>query len=185
MVNSSSAQCGGTLTVTDNDPADDTVELADGLLPAGASCSFSVTITGTTTGLKTNTVTVDFKEGGTNGATSTADVLVKDRTPAINLLKQVSSTAIGPWTPYLTTSTGADVYYRFTVENVGDLALTNVSIDDPTLSGEESCSWMDGDGTVLGVQPINLPVADADDNQLATCVFVRSLLFLAKIQIRL
>ncbi|MDX1406993.1 MAG: DUF11 domain-containing protein, partial [Saprospiraceae bacterium] len=162
--------CGGASNLTTT-AATGTIALTGGSIAANGSCTFSVTVTGSTVGLKTNTTgNVTSTNGGT-GNTATADVLVRDPAPGLNLLKLVGPTASGPWTPYLTTTAGADVYYRFVLENIGDLALTGVSIDDPTLTGEETCSWVDGDGTNLGTQPISLPVADASDNQLATCVF--------------
>ncbi|HEU0291727.1 MAG TPA: sortase [Anaerolineales bacterium] len=163
VTNSSSAQCNGTLTVT----APDTISLSGGSLVAGASCSFSVTVTGTTVGLKTNSVQVDSANGGT-GNTSTADMLVKNPTPAISLLKSVGPSNSGPWTPTLSITLPGSVYYRFIVENIGDVLLTAVDVTDPNVN-IAGCFWVDGDGTAL-VAPFNLPIADANDNQLAICI---------------
>lgn len=170
VANGSSPQCGGTLTTANNAPAQDTVSLSGGSLAAAGSCSFSVSVIGSTAGLKANSVTVSSTNGGT-GNTSTANVLVKDPVPVINLLKQVGPGNSGPWTPSLTVTPPANVYYRFTVENVGDVALTSVNVTDPSLISPSpaSCLWVDGDGTPL-TAPFNLPVADANDNQLAVCV---------------
>src|SRR6185503_10070490 len=61
-----------------------------------------------------------------------------------------------------------NVYYKFTVENTGDLPLNPVTVTDDTLS-LAGCTWVDGDGTTL-TAPYALPVADANNNQLMTCV---------------
>jgi LPXTG-site transpeptidase (sortase) family protein len=162
--NGLSNTCGGTATAI---AGSSTVSLSGVSLAASSSCTVSVSVKGTTAGLKTNSVTVTSTNGGT-GNTSTADVLVKDATPLISLLKQVGSSSSGPWTSFLAVSAGANVYYKFTVENTGDVALTSVNVSDPTVS-TAGCSWTDGDGTPLAA-PFNLPVADANDNQIATCV---------------
>lgn len=171
----SSTECGGgTLTVTDNTPSADTIVLSGGSLAAGGSCTFSLTVTGTTAGLKENTVTVTFNNGGGisgTGNTSTANVLVKAPAPAIALLKQIGPTASGPWTSYIAVSNGTNVYYRFLVENIGDVDLLTVNITDSVLVSPTtaSCVWTDGDGGSL-TAAFTLPVADADEGHLATCV---------------
>jgi LPXTG-site transpeptidase (sortase) family protein len=162
--NGLSSTCGGTATAT---AGSSTVSLSAVSLAASSSCILSVDVRGTTAGLKNNSVTVSSTNGGT-GNTSTASVLVKDPAPLISLLKQVGSTASGPWTSFLAVSTGANVYYKFTVENVGDVALSAVNVTDPNVS-LTGCTWTDGDGTVL-TAPFALPVADASDDQIATCV---------------
>ncbi|MDP2325487.1 MAG: Ig-like domain-containing protein, partial [Gammaproteobacteria bacterium] len=171
VVAAPSSQCGGgTLTLNDANP--DTIVLSGGSLAAGATCSFSVTVTGTTASSTayTNTVTVSSTNGGT-GNTATADVLVKDKTPAISLLKSVGPSNTGPWTPSLSVTLPDDVYYRLIVENVGDVPLNSVDVTDLNPNVDPStCSWVDGDGTVLGSAPLSLPVADAADNQLVTCI---------------
>src|SRR5262249_5632998 len=100
--------------------------------------------------------------------TATASVLVKNPTAAINLLKQVGPSASGPWTSFLTATIGSSVYYKVTVENVGDISLSSVNVSDPTVS-LTGCTWTDGDGTVLTAL-FTLPLADASNNQLAICV---------------
>jgi LPXTG-site transpeptidase (sortase) family protein len=157
--------CGGTLTA--NDGATSISLGGTSTLNAGATCTITVRVRGVTTGLKENSVQVSSTNGGT-GNTDTADVLVKDPARAINLLKQVGPTASGPWTSFLAVTLPGNVYYRFVVENVGDLPLSAVDVTDPTVSAA-ACSWVDGDGTAL-IAPFNLPVANANDDQLAICV---------------
>ena len=79
--------------------------------------------------------------------------------PAVALLKQVSTSATGPWTSFVAVAAGSNVYYQFTIENAGDVALSPVSVTDPVVS-TASCTW-----------PASLPVAVAgNNNHIATCV---------------
>src|SRR5699024_2547374 len=54
------------------------------------------------------------------------------RSPGIRLVKEVTSA--GPY------EVGTDIEYTFTVENIGNVTLTDVVVDDPMLGGEVSCS---------------------------------------------
>lgn len=162
--NGLSNTCGGTATATAGSGA---VSLSGVTLAAGASCTLTVNVTGSTAGLQNNSVTVGSTEGGT-GNTSTASVLVKNPSPGITLLKQVGSTAAGPWSSFLTVGLPGNVFYRLVVENTGDVALSGVNITDPNVN-VASCVWTDGNGTAL-TAPFNLPVANADDDQIAICV---------------
>jgi uncharacterized repeat protein (TIGR01451 family) len=147
--------CGGTLDTA----APGTVSLAGGSLGAGASCTFSVVVTGVTAGTKVNTTgPVTSTEGGV-GNTASATLFVADPTPALSALKQVGPGPAGPWTSFLTIPAGLPVYYRISVENVGDVDLADLDVSDPDVS-LASCSW-----------PLILPVADAlDDDHIATCI---------------
>ena len=151
-------------------------------LAAGASCTLTVNVTGTTAGLKNNSVTVSSTNGGT-GNTSTADVLVRDPSPAINLLKQVGSSASGPWSSFLTATVGDPVYYKFYIENTGDILLNPVSVTDPDsvvgplLAG---CTWYHatygpgptyaylGDAAITPT--LQLPAATAGVDPSAYCI---------------
>ncbi len=54
---------------------------------------------------------------------------------------------------------GSNIYYRFSIENTGDVVLNSPSVSDPTIN-TAGCTW-----------PATLPVADAlDDDHIATCV---------------
>jgi LPXTG-site transpeptidase (sortase) family protein len=157
--------CGGTLTA--NNGATSISLGGTSTLNAGDTCTITVRVRGVTTGLKENSVQVSSVNGGT-GNTAEADVLVKDRTPGINLLKSVGASATGPWTSFLGVTLPANVYYRLVVENVGDVPLNSVTVTDPTVS-TAGCAWVDGDGTSL-TAPFTLPVANANDDQVATCI---------------
>lgn len=159
---STSSVCGGTnnLVLTDNgsDPNRDTVALSGTTLAAGSTCTFSVTVTGSTAGTKTNTVQVSSTNGCT-GNTATASVLVRDQTPKLSLLKQVAAAATGPWYDTAVIPAGNEVYYRFTVENTGDVQLTSVNITDDPIRDLSACNTA------------SLPVADADDDDhITTCI---------------
>jgi LPXTG-site transpeptidase (sortase) family protein len=79
-------------------------------------------------------------------------------TPAISILKQVSSSPTGPWASTVNVSPGGNVYYRLTIENIGDVALSPVSVTDPTLD-ISSCVW-----------PSTLPVGTATVDPTASCI---------------
>ena len=135
----------GTITAT---AGSSTISLSGASLTTAAPfCSFSVDVRGTTTGLKYNEVTVTSSTAGA-GNTATASVLVKDPIPAISLLKKVGTTATGPWMTALDVPAGTPVYYRFTVENTGDVPFAPVAVTDPTLTGLgvslAACSWPSG-----------------------------------------
>jgi len=157
--------CGGTPTAT---AGSSTVSLSTVSLAAGAACMITVSVTGNTVGLKNNSVTVSSTNGGT-GNTSSASVLVKDPAPAITLLKQVGPAATGPWTSFLSIGTSAPVYYRFTVENTGDVDLTSVNVTDPPGGAAVSCSWMDGDGSPLTAPFTLTKPASGNNAHIATC----------------
>jgi len=73
-------------------------------------------------------------------------------------LKQVGPTAAGPWSSFLAVAPGGNVFYRFTVENIGNVPLSSVGVTDPQVS-TVSCTW-----------PEPLPVASPSQDPTATCV---------------
>ncbi|MBC8504622.1 MAG: DUF11 domain-containing protein, partial [Chloroflexi bacterium] len=152
-----STTCGGTLTSDGTNPvaaADTSIDLAGATIPKGGSCVVYVDVTATATGDKVNTTgSISSSNGGT-GNTATDTLGVNALTPALSLLKEVSTSASGPWSSSVNVSSGTDVYYRFTIENDGDVELSPIWVTDDTLSGASSCSW-----------PATLPKDD-----IATCV---------------
>jgi hypothetical protein len=142
--------------------ADDTsLSFSSGTIAAGDTCTVTVAVTAPAQGAYDNTSgNVSHTLNGTwNGNTASDTLTVAPPNPAITLLKQVSTSAIGPWTSYVSLPAGSNVYYQFTVENAGDVPLTSIGITDPQVSAA-GCVW-----------PDPLPVADAaDDDHIATCV---------------
>lgn len=134
------------------------ISMSGASMTAGAFCTFSVNVTGTTTGYKVNSVTISSANGGT-GNTSTSILQVRDITPVLSLSKKVSTSATGPW--YENIRTSSAVYYQFTIENLGDAPFNPVTISDPILGLTNYIC------TSSGV----LSVADtADDDHIRTCV---------------
>ena len=138
----------------------------NGTVAAGSSCTLSVNVTAPSLGSYINTsgmVQAMISGTTTTGNTATDTLTVNSPSPAIGLLKQVSTGATGPWTSFVAVTAGTNVYYQFTIENAGDVALTSISISDPSLpSAATTCNstWTDP-----------LPVAVAgNNNHIDTCV---------------
>jgi hypothetical protein len=163
--------CGGTLYNSGGSTAlvagDGSIRLGSstgtntGTISAGGSCTITVKVTATATGI--NTSGVVSATGTLNGNTASDTLTVKAPTPKIAILKQVSTSSSGPWVTALALSTGDSVYYKFTIENTGDVALNPVSVSDPTLAASSvdpaTCSWT-----------TPLPVASLTQDPTETCV---------------
>ncbi len=150
------------------------ISFSGGTIAAGATCTVSVDITAPVLGSYGNTSGIVSHQlpAGTAwyGNFATDTLQVDPANPDIALLKQVSTVNAGPWSSYLATATGDNVYYKFTVENLGDVPLSSVDVTDPEPEiNMASCIWNDGEGLLLSA-PFDLPVADADNGHLATCV---------------
>ncbi len=130
--------CGGSVTAASNGPS---ISLSGGTLAAGASCKVSVAVTSASANTYLNSVTASATTAGT-GNTASDTVTFRQPNGGISLLKQVSTSPSGPWTTFLNvdTSSPANVYYRFTLENIGDVALSPVSVSDPKVAAS-GCAW--------------------------------------------
>ncbi|MCC6133349.1 MAG: hypothetical protein IT186_25745 [Acidobacteria bacterium] len=64
------------------------------------------------------------------GNRASATLATIDASPSLAINKQIGPSASGPWTKALAVSSGTSVYFYFTVENTGDVALTNLDIND-------------------------------------------------------
>ena len=138
------------------------VSFSGGTIAAAGTCTVTVNITAPSVGTYSNTsgtVSHIINAASVNGNTASNSLTVNTPSPEIALLKQVGSSPTGPWRSFLAVTLPTSVYYKFTLENAGDVALSPVSVTDPLVS-MASCVW-----------PASLPIAvAANDNHIATCV---------------
>lgn len=142
------------------------INFRTGTIAAGGTCTISVNVTATATGKYTNTtgkVSTVINGSTVEGNTASDTLDVQPVHPTISLLKQASTSSTGPWSNFETVVLPSNIYYRFAIENTGDVPLSPVTINDPTVS-TASCAWVNGDGTPV-TAPITLPVADSTDLQ--------------------
>jgi uncharacterized repeat protein (TIGR01451 family) len=142
-------------------PGSGSISFSGGTLDPGVTCTVTVDVVAPVAGSYANTTSpVSHILNGVpaNGGTASATLTVNAATPAIALLKQVGPTAAGPWSSFLAVPAGGNVFYRFTVENLGNVPLSSVGVSDPQVS-TASCTW-----------PSPLPVASATDDPTATCI---------------
>jgi LPXTG-site transpeptidase (sortase) family protein len=148
--------CTGGVVAT---PTTSSVNLGSATVPAGGSCTVTVNVTAASAGTYANTSGAVSSTNGGTGNTASNTLTVNPPNPAIALLKQVSTSATGPWTNFVAVSTGSNVYYRFTIENIGDVPFNPVSVTDALVS-TAGCTWT-----------TPLPVAvSGNDNHITTCV---------------
>ncbi len=159
--------CGGSLLDDSGGAlaaADPGIRLTGGTISANSTCFFSVDVTSPTQATYANTsgnISHIINAVPENGNTASDSLIVITAYPSISLLKQVGSTASGPWSSFLPMDVGGNVYYRFTLENTGDVALTSVNVTDPHTAVDPSgCVWRD---------PLPVPVS-INDNHIDTCV---------------
>lgn len=134
------AACGGTLTTT----SPSSISFTGGSLAANGTCTFSVPVTGVTSGTKNNTTSVITSTQGGNGNSATGTLIVNTPTAILALNKQISINGVD-WFKFTGVPTGGEVYYRFVVYNGGDVPFTSISVSDPTLAGSSAdpatCTW--------------------------------------------
>jgi len=142
------------------------ISFTSGTIAAGGTCTVTVDVTAPATGTYNNTsgnVSHIINAQTVNGNTASASLVVNPPHPSIGLLKQVGSSATGPWESFLAIASGS-VYYQFTIENTGDVPLTlpAATITDNTLNVSTCNATLSG--TIL-------PVAvAANDNNIVRCV---------------
>ncbi|MEP6942428.1 MAG: hypothetical protein ABI981_05805 [Betaproteobacteria bacterium] len=140
------------------------VSFSGGTIAGGATCTVTVNITAPAVGTYNNTsgnISHVINAVTVNGNTATGSLTVKAPQPTIGALKQVGLTnnPLGTWTSFLAVAAGTNVFYKITIENDGDVALSPVGASDPNVS-LAGCVW-----------PGSLPVAvSGNDNHIATCV---------------
>jgi len=140
------------------------VSFTGGTIAGGGICTVSFQVTVPAVGTYNNTsgpVSYVINSATVNGNTASASLTANPPNPSISLLKQISLNAGGPWTNFLALSSGP-VFYRFTVENTGDVPLSPISLTDNTID-VSTCN--------ASFASVTLPVAvAANDNHIITCV---------------
>ena len=122
------------------------IAFSGGTIAAGGTCLVTVNVSATAAGTYHNTSTaVSATTAGTGLTSNTAHLTVNSVSPSLDLRKEVSYLVSGPWTKFLAQIPGLPVYYRFSIYNSGDVALTSLSVTDPTLAGTGAdpagCNW--------------------------------------------
>jgi uncharacterized repeat protein (TIGR01451 family) len=141
-----SSTCGGTATAT---AGSGSVSLSGGTVAAGGSCTVSVNITGTTAGVKNNSVQVTSTEGGA-GNTSNASITVATP-PSISKAFGAASIPLG-----------GSATLQFTIQNNNaTLGLTGIAFSDTLPAGlivatPNQLTGSCGAGTITAVQTTNL-----------------------------
>jgi uncharacterized repeat protein (TIGR01451 family) len=151
-------QCGGTLTSTTT-----TITLAGASIAAGGTCTFSVTVTGTTAGTKTNTTSAVTSTNGGTGNTACASLEVGVVSPpAITKSFTPSSISVG------TTSS-----LSFTITNPNaTVALTGVAFTDTLPAGVTVPSTSIGQcGGTLTTTATTISLSGATIAASGTCSF--------------
>jgi hypothetical protein len=145
------------------------ISFSGGTIAAGGTCTVKVNVTAPITGSYSNTsgnVSHIINSATVNGNTASDIMKVNAVNPAISIMKQVGASAAGPWYNTLAIATASNVYYKFTVENIGDVAFTAFNVTDPTLD-PISCTWTTTNSP--STLP-NLPAGTATVDPSATCV---------------
>jgi uncharacterized repeat protein (TIGR01451 family) len=159
--NNLSNTCGGTATAT---PGAGSVSLATGTLASSGSCTVSINVTGTTAGVKNNSVQVTSTEGGT-GNTSNASVTVAGG--------PVISKAFGAASIPLSGSTSLS----FTIQNNNTSSLSGVAFSDTLPAGliistPSGLAGGCGGGTITATQGTNgISLSGATLAPSSSCTF--------------
>ena len=123
------------------------VAFSGGSIAAGGTCIVTVDVTGPVGTYPNTSSAASHVVGGTtvtNGETAAATVVIDQAIPNLILQKQIGLTSDpdGAWVDYLAVAAGTDVYYKLTVENIGETTLAGLGVTDPTVT--LSCSpWPD------------------------------------------
>jgi len=149
--------CGGTLTAT---AGTSIVDLFGGDIAADDFCSIDVYLTGTTAGVKNNSVVVGSAEGGLSQASSDSVTVVSP--PSISKLFTPAAIALNG-TSSLT----------FTITNTNALALTGVGFTDTLPTGLTVASVMATvcGGTLTTTAPTGIALTGASIGGNGTCQF--------------
>ncbi|HKR66532.1 MAG TPA: hypothetical protein VJZ00_22585, partial [Thermoanaerobaculia bacterium] len=160
--NASTSGCGAPVFAPA--PGAGSIAFSGGSIAGGGTCTVKVDVTAPAVGTYNNTsgnVSHVINAQTINGNTASDSLVVAPPSPSIGLLKEVGPTASGPWSAFRAVS-GGNVFYRFTIENTGDVPLNPISLTDDTLN-VATCN--------ATLSSTTLPVAvAANDNHIVQCV---------------
>jgi len=152
LVFGDNGQCGSSPLLT-YDMGTNTLSFSNGEILAGQLCEISIGVV--TPSLvaadlpamfdnQTSTVSHVFEGIVYEGNDAEATLLVDEPIPGVAMRKEVgfSSVVGGVWSDYLAVEAGDSVYYKLTVENIGETDLTGLAINDPEVD-TSGCSWSD------------------------------------------
>ncbi|HPH95894.1 MAG TPA: SdrD B-like domain-containing protein [Anaerolineaceae bacterium] len=124
-----------------------------GAIPANGTCKASVRVTSSSVGdyFNVSSALTSASPITLTSSTASATLAVIDHYPGLKLLKQVAKSPSGPWGSFTLLPPGNDIYYRLTVENVGDVDMTGVRVTDPLI---------DMSGCPTLTVPFSLPTND-------------------------
>jgi hypothetical protein len=138
------------------------ISFLNGTIAGGGTCTVKVNVTVANTGTYNNTsgnVSAVVSGVTVQGNNASDSLTVNPARPAIGIFKQVSTSPTNGWVKNLAVSAGTNIYYKFTIENLGDVPLNPIRIADNTLD-VSSCTW---------TPPLPVAVA-ANENHIQTCV---------------
>ncbi len=154
------------------------VSFSGGTIAAGGTCTVTVNVTAPVAGTYNNATTaVSATTAGTGLVSNTAHLTVSAPTPALDLRKEVSTSATGPWTKFVVQTPASPVFYRFSIYNSGDVTLTSLSVSDPTLAGSAvdpaGCSWPaslapGATASCIAGSPTSIPAVSGSNPNTAT-----------------
>jgi uncharacterized repeat protein (TIGR01451 family) len=173
--NASASGCG--TPVWNPPPGSGLLQFSAGSISAGSTCTLTVDVTGPAGNFINETDPVSHEVAGVTalGNVAQASLVIDEPIPGLRMRKQISpggpapepgesEADIWPWSDYLAVAENDDIYYLLIIENIGELALSNVAISDSNLPVDpvQDCVWPDAVGS--------LDVADVDGNHIAMCL---------------
>ena len=168
LVPAVSNTCGGVVTAV---AGGNSLSLAGGSIAVAGNCTITVPVTAAVTGTYVNTSGAVSDAVAGSGNTASGTLAVNAPNPSLGVSKKISTNPAGPWTKFVTVAPGTLLYYQFTAENTGDVALNPFSVTDPALAGTAAdpvaCVWQTIN--VPSTLPV-LPVGTALIDPTATCV---------------
>jgi LPXTG-site transpeptidase (sortase) family protein len=146
VTNTGNVTLSGPFTVTDDRSTDEACPATANLAPtASITCTASYTVT--QADLDSGSVTNIASAHGTFGGNpvdsgNDSETVTADQNPTLSLLKQISTSASGPWATSIMVAEGSSVYYRFEITNTGNVTLSPVWVTDPDVA-TSSCTFAD------------------------------------------